>query len=615
MKTSFARSVRRRAVPWALGPVTVVLLLAGISRVTIAAETSAPNPLKNAYFGDLHVHTALSFDAFTAGTRILPDDSYRYAQGEAVEYLGRKVKRKAPLDFLAVTDHAEYLGTARKIADPNGPFKDTELSRLLNNPDPKAFIAAFKSFAKAVADRDFHGYDLLSDDVVKGNWQLVIDAAEKHYRPGKFTTFIAYEWSSTPGSQNLHRNVIFRNNKVPDRPFSAIDSHEPEALWNFLEAQRRNGYEALAINHNANASNGLMFDFKDSSANPITPEYAGLRNRNEPLAEVVQTKGQSETHPLLSPTDEFSDYEIWSRLLATTRTGAIDGSYVRQAYGRGLEIASRISANPFKFGLVGASDVHSGLSSTEEDNYLGISPQDRSAQVVLANTKDSLAGEPAIVFSAAGLTGVWAEANTREAIFDALKRKEVFATSGNRITVRFFAGWNLPKDLVQQADWVKTAYALGVPMGSDLPAGPQDAAPKFAVQAVKDPNSGNLDRIQIVKVWSKAGKSFEKVFDVVWAGKRNIDRETGKLPPVGNTVDVKTATYKNAIGATELVTVWQDPEFDAGAPAVYYVRVLEIPTPRWTTYWAVQAGLPLPERVPATIQERAWTSPIFYKAS
>lgn len=584
----------------------VALALAG------SAAAAPGTPERHAYFGDLHLHTSLSFDAFTMKTRTLPDDSYRYAKGEEVSYLGQKFKRKAPLDFLAVTDHSEFLGVFRQLADPKGRHTGSDAFKALNDP---AFEPGWKLLNEMFLEGKGKNKDSehLSDSAIRSNWQLVVDSAEKHNKPGRFTTFVAYEWSAMPDSQNLHRNVIFRG-KPPAKPFSSVDSERPEDLWAYLDKNRKEGIDALAINHNANVSNGLMFDYKDSDGKPISKEYAEARVRNEPLTEVTQHKGTSETHPSLSPNDEFAGYENYEKLLATTRQGKIDGSYARQAYARGLEIAAKTGANPYKFGLAGATDFHSGISSTEEDRFAGaFGGLDSNPKQVLGDA-DSVIGDSPVVFSAAGLTGVWAEQNTREAIFDALKRKEVFATTGNRTRVRLFAGWDLPKNLTSRKDWAATAYAKGVPMGADLTEAPGGKAPRFAVQAVKDPNAANLDRIQIVKVWSKAGKSGEKVFDVAWSGQRKPDPKTGKLPAVGDTVDVKTASYRNTIGATELATVWEDPEFDAEASATYYARVLEIPTPRWSTYWSVKNKLPLSTKVPATIQDRAWTSPVFYKA-
>lgn len=591
------------ALAWAMG-----------GTAQAAEALPPPNPLKNAYFGDLHLHTSLSFDAAAMKTNTLPEDSYRFAQGETVEYLGQKVQRRSPLDFLAVTDHSEYLGIVRALLDPKGPYADTEWHKLLTNPDPQVAWGAVHKLALTIANGQPIA-EFLQEDKIRSNWQIEIDAAEKYYQPGKFTTFIAYEWTSFPDFQNLHRNVIYRSGKVPAKPFSSIDSQRPEELWTFLDNGRKNGIEALDIPHNANASNGLMLADQDSDGKPISKEYAEQRMRNEPVFEVDQAKGQSETHPALSPNDEFANFELWELLLATDIKGKVDGSYIRQGYGKGQEIAARTGVNPFKYGLVGASDFHSGITSTEENNFPGAHGLMDSNPKIVLTAKDSLAGSAPVILGAAGLTGVWAEQNTREAIFDAIKRKEVFATSGNRIKVRLFGGWDYQKGLTAKSDWVKDAYAGGAPMGADLPARPGGAkAPRFIVDAVKDPDAGNLDRVQIVKVWTKDGKSQEKVFDVIWSGGgRKIDPKTGKLEPIVSTVDLKTATYTNTVGAVELATVWEDPEFDPAAAATYYARVLEIPTPRWSTIWAVKYQLPVSELVSSTIQERAWTSPVFYK--
>ncbi|MDB5968043.1 MAG: hypothetical protein JWQ90_493 [Hydrocarboniphaga sp.] len=598
----------------------VALLLAACNKKPAEAppaSTTAQPPAaatdKQAYFGDLHLHTAMSFDAFTMRTNTLPEDSYRFARGDEVDYLGQKVKRKAPLDFLAVTDHSEYLGVLRIAADPNGPFKDTPWPKAFSDIAPGnrmklIYQIAAPMFAGAAPIAEFR-----SDELQHSNWQHQIDAAEKYYEPGRLTTFVAYEWSSIPNGANLHRNVIFLGPKYPQTPFSSIDSQHPEDLWTYMDHQREQGVEVLDLPHNSNVSDGLMFDWRDSFGKPISRENAEQRRRNEPLVEISQNKGTSETHPLLSPNDEFADFEMYEILLGGKGKGRLDGSYVRQALGRGFAIEQRIGLNPFQLGFAGASDFHSGVSATEEFNFpgaLGLSDSAANAQQLF---EPNPAGEPRVVGSASGLTGVWAEGNTREAIFAALKRKEVFATSGGRIRVRLYAGWDFDDKLTAQADWALRAAAAGVPMGGELAPGAKAKAPRIAVQALKDPDSGNLDRIQIVKVWLERGASHEQVFDVAWAGDRRPDTKTGKLPSIGSTVDLATAQYSNSIGATELATVWTDPEFDAAVPAAYYARVLEIPTPRWTTYVSVKNKLPLSDRVPATIQERAWTSPVYYK--
>jgi hypothetical protein len=580
-----------------------------VAATAAEATTDLPaNPLRNVYFGDLHLHTRLSLDAYLYDTETLPDDAFRYAQGEPVQYMGRPVQRHAPLDFLAVTDHAEFLGALDMAAKPDGPLADSEWHDLVTSKDPKVKRSIF---GRVNAERPAA---LNSDAVISRQWQGVIQSAQRHYHPGKFTTFVAFEWSSTPGMQNLHRNVIFKGPAFPQRPFSYLNSERPEALWDYLDLQRTQGIDALAIAHNSNLSNGLMFAHVDSDGRAVSREYAERRMRNEPAVEISQTKGTSETTPELSPTDEFAAFELYRYMLGGQKEGKLDGSYIRQAFARGMEMEEKIGVNPFKYGLIGATDFHSGVSSTEEDNYPGAHGRGDSstdAASVLNGAALGLGAKP-VQFSASGLTGVWAEQNTRESIFAALRRKETFATSGGRIRVRLFGGWNYPPGTMRNPDWLKAAYARGVPMGSDLPSHPGGAvAPRFLVEAVKDPAAGNLDRIQIVKVWFKDGEPRERVFDVAWSNDRKADAN-GKIPPVGSSVDLRTATYRNTIGAARLFAEWADPEFDPGAAATYYARVLEIPTPRWSTYLAVRNGLPLPAAVPPTIQERAWTSPVFY---
>jgi hypothetical protein len=574
-----------------------------------------PNPERNAYFGDLHVHTGYSTDAYLLMTRTTPDDAFRFAKGETVEYLGKPVRRKAPLDFLAVTDHAEYLGVVRSATAADGPLKDTRWGKWLAGGTAEGTALAYQELLRA-SGRAEAIPEFEDAALQKAAWDDYVSHAERHDRPGRFTAFIAFEWTSAPDNQNLHRNVIFRG-AGPERPYSSKESSDPEMLWAYMERERQSGRTLLAIPHNGNASNGLMFDTSKTLAGaPLTREYLERRLRNEPLTEIMQTKGQSDTHPTLSPNDEFAAFELFESLIGVPRRAKFGtGSYVRQAYGTGQELASRFGVNPFKLGLVGGTDFHSGVSSTEEFAYPGShGNQDNVPADVLA-VKPSAAGESPVVLAAAGLTGIWAEENTRAALFDAMQRKETFGTSGVRIRVRFFGGWALPADLTSRPEWVKQAYATGVPMGADLPARPAGAkAPIFAIHAVKDPDSGNLDRVQVVKVSTKGGRSTERVFDALWSGDRRPDAKTGKVPDVGSTVDVGQATYTNTIGAVELIGTWTDPSFDAAAQATYYVRVLEIPTPRWSTRWAAAAKLPPPPNVPATLRERAWTSPIWYGA-
>jgi hypothetical protein len=424
---------------------------------------------------------------------------------------------------------------------------------------------------------------------------------------------------------NLHRNLIFKDTKkVPELPFSAIDSTHPEDLWAWMDTQRRAGNELLAISHNANLSDGAMFPLDvDSKGRPIDAAWAQDRTNNEPLAEITQLKGTSETHPSLSPNDEFGNFEILTYLLGgVQRVPRIHGSYIREAYQNGLGMQDARGYNPYKFGVVGASDSHDTAVAYEASNYFGgHGLLDATPQARLSGKKES--GLTMDQLSVSGLGGVWAEENTRESIFAAMQRKETFGTSGPRIKVRLFGGWAFSPDALKQADWVKAGYAGGVPMGGDLPP-PKGKAPTFIVWAVKDPDGANLDRIQIVKGWSKNGQIFEKIYDVAWSGNRVLTRSSSPihnvlfggneltLPPVGNTVDIKNATYENTIGAVELKTVWTDPDFSPTLHAFYYARVVEIPTPRWTTYDAKTLGVPPPSDVAVTIQDRAWTSPIWY---
>ena len=587
---------------------------------------------RQAYYGDLHLHTTNSFDAYVLmGTKTTPDEAYQFARGDEIDYLGEKVRRREPLDFLAVTDHSENIGVYNELNDPN--------SALAKSPIGQRILAAKASgsldLASSKKDGQVDALKLITE-LLQGHpldnlagvdpkalassaWQRQIASANRYYQPGKFTTFIGYEWTSMPSGQNLHRNVIFRGADAPD-PFTSADSSKPEDLWSWLSKIRTKGYEALAIAHNANASNGLMYDWTTLDGRPIDVAYSVLRSQNEPLSEISQGKGTSETHPSLSPNDEFAGFEIFDRLLISPQKSRPSGSYLRDAVGKGLVLGEKIGANPYKDGYVGGSDMHGGLSVSSEQDYAGnigganvgggkTTPE--AARLLLSTPKDTQ-GFNVTITTSGSLTGVWAEQNTREAIYDAFRRKETFATSGTRLKVRLFGGWNFAPGFDQTGDAVHQAYARGAPMGGDLPARPAGAsAPSFVVWASKDPNGANLDRVQVVKIWVENGVQKEKIFDVAFGRDRSRDA-AGNLKAIGTTVDLKTATYTNTIGSVALSTVWRDPEFKASAPAAYYVRVLEIPTPRWSTILAVKSGVPLPDSVPATIQERAWSSPIWY---
>jgi hypothetical protein len=580
---------------------------AGASADTVIQDEISFNKEKECFFGDLHLHSSFSADAFALGTTITPDDAHDWAEGKTLEYFGKKIQRKAPLDFLALTDHAEYLGVIPEAAKKDGQMAGTDWNRSLNDPDPKSKLALFRSLIQmAAANKRIPEFE--KPELLRSVWQRYAAVAEAHNKPGKFTSFIAFEWTSAPGNQNLHRCVIFKD-KGPILPFTSLDSQDPEELWNYLDNQRSNGLEVVAIPHNGNISNGLMFDTEKTYAGaPITKAYAERRTANEPLFEMAQEKGSSETHPLLSPSDEFADFETYNFMLGSYTIAKFrKGSYVRQAYGTGQQLEEKIGANPFKFGIEGGTDNHAGMSSTEEFNYQGGNGRVTSHASV-SNTGD---GTP-IYNSPGGLTGVWAESNTRASIFEAFKRKETFGTSGGRIKVRFFAGWNYEQDLYKKEGWIKEAYANGVAMGSDLPAGKSGQKPVLLIQAIKDPESGNLDRVQVIKITTKGGRSTEQVIDVLWSGDRIKDPKTGKVPSVGNTVDLKTATYQNTIGVAALTGTWTDNDFDPTARVCYYIRVIEIPTPRWSTYWSAETNQGLNPKMPAIIRERAWTSPIWY---
>jgi hypothetical protein len=523
------------------------------------------------------------------------------------------------------------MGVMNQLDHPPNAFSMSAIGQeIIKNPASAFYIL------KNAVDRHTPLPQMNARPAMRSAWDLEMQAANANYAPGRFTSFIAYEWSSmNQGKYNLHRNVIFAGDKAP-LPFTSADSPRPEDLWSYLERNRAEGVQALAIPHNGNVSGGLMYDWNNSDGRPIDEQYAQRRAVNEPLTEIVQNKGQSDTIPELSPSDEFARFEIFDHLLThPEETSKPHGSYIREAFGRGLVIQQRVGANPYKMGLVGGSDIHNGLSASDENAMaggpFGIDPNTMLPDVETAKHRLNILPTPALIdeaaeaagrphmnedatiFSSAGLTGVWAEHNTRESIFAALKRRETFATSGPRIRVRAFGGWGFDPALLRRSDWVGKAYAEGAPMGGDLPARTAAArAPSFVVQAMKAPESANLDRIQVIKVWLDGQDYREKVFDVALSGGRRVDPRTGRAPPVGNTVDLKTGRYANSIGAPLLQTVWRDPEFDPSRPAVYYVRALEIPTPRWSTLLAIKRRLPLPPNRDATIQERAWGSPIWY---
>ena len=574
------------------------------------------NPLNNVYFGEQHLHTANSPDAFSFGTRNTPDDAYNYCKGEAVKKntTGDMVRRVTPYDWCAVTDHAVFMGMFPLMLDDKNSLSKTQIGKLIRSGNREDGEKAFGLIFKSVASGQPIDY-LMEPKTMKSVWERQKATANKHNDPGKFTTLIAFEWTSVPYNQNLHHNVFFRDDVGPDVIFSALDSVKREDLWTYQEVQRAMGHENFSIPHNSNLSNSMMFPPRTSAGNLIDKHWAERSQRNSVAVEITQTKGSSETHPALSPDDDFAGFETsYKHLIGTSGevVGKLDHSYVRQALTDGVGFKEMIGVNPYKLGIVAGADAHTAFSVNEEFNYTGSSAALDDTPEKRLNNVMMVSGEPGLKWSTSGTTAVWAPENTRTAIWDGIKRKETYGTSGTLIRVRFFGGWDYDDDLVEDKDFVKKAYAGGVPMGGDLPK-KASKAPTFAIWALKDPQSGNLDRIQIIKGWyRKDGQPQEKVYDVVWSDDRKVDPKTGKLPPVGNTVDIKKATYKNSIGDTQLSAVWTDPDFEASQHAVYYARVIEIPTPRWTTYDAAKLGIEPPKSVPATLQERAWSSPIWY---
>ncbi|WP_340109979.1 DUF3604 domain-containing protein [Pikeienuella sp. HZG-20] len=566
------------------------------------------------YFGQTHQHTSWSLDAYILGNTVTgPEEAYQYSMGRVVKHpAGYDVKIRTPLDFQGVSDHAEYVGVIRLANDPNSALSKLPVAAKLRVSKDNTVMDIFQWMAGSIA----HGEpikELLDPKVMNSVWAHNNSIADKYNAPGKFTTFCAYEWTAMPQNQNMHRNVFFKDcAKVPEAPFSAIQSDHPEDLWNWMDDQRKIGNEALAISHNANLSNGIMFPIDvDSKNRPIDAAWAQQRMLNEPLTEIKQAKGASETHPVLSPNDEFANFEIMNYLIGVDNSfSKIYGSYVRDAYQSGLAMQDARGFNPYKTGVVGGGDSHNTVTAYAQSNFFGDhGASDATPAVRLSGAVAS--GMEILKTSTSGLTAVWAEENTRDSIFSAMQRREVYGTSGTHIKLRMFGGWGYDQNILSQEDWAKAAYAGGVPMGGDLPPA-EVAAPSFVVWAVKDPADGNLDRIQIIKGWTRDGQIFEKIYDVAWSGARALDPSTGKLPPVGDTVDITKSTYRNDIGAVELKALWTDPDFDASKHAFYYARVLQIPTPRWSTYDAAALGITPPGGVPAAIQERAWGTPIWY---
>jgi hypothetical protein len=587
----------------------------------------------NVYWGDTHLHTGMSMDAGAFGARLMPEDAYRFARGEELtSSTGLRVKLSRPLDFLVVADHSDNMGFFPRLydgdpgflADPTGKrwYDMIQAGGQQGVQVAVEVIVAFSnnSFPEALAS-------LPGTEAYRDAWDVAIDAAEKYNDPGSFTAFIGYEWTSNKAGNNLHRVVIFRDGGEkagivePYTTLPPLGSDKPRDLWTQLQAyEDRTGGRVLAIGHNGNLSNGRMFPVTDIyTGDDLDRNYAETRIKWEPLYEATQIKGDGEAHPFLSPTDEFADYETWDQgnldLSFAKEDDMLQYEYARSGLQIGLQLGQQLGVNPYKFGMIGSTDSHTGLATAEEENFFGkhagTEPSPERYEHPMAKMGD--AEYKSTDMAASGYAAVWAEENTRKAIFDAMRRKETYSTTGPRILVRFFGGWEFTADDATNRLPALVGYSKGVPMGGDLqPAPSAGAAPTFLVAALKDPLSGNLDRIQIVKGWvDGSGNRQEKVYDVVWSGDRRPGSD-GKLPAVGNTVDVANATWTNTIGSTELIAAWTDPDFDPTVPAVYYTRVLEIPTPRWTAYEAKRFDITLPADVEMTTQERAYTSPIWY---
>ena len=596
-------------------------------------------------FGDLHVHTTYSFDAYIFGTLATPDDAYEFAKGKAIKHpAGFDVSLDRPLDFYGVTDHGTFLGQVAEAATPGNPYYDAPSSAQvndLNSPENlntstfnrrrDAFGGFLVNTITALRDRKLDISYLNS--ISRRAWLDTVEAAQRHNDPGNFTTFIAYEYTaSTPDMGNLHRNVIFKGNtnRIPSVPYGRGNSNDPEGLWNWMDRLREDGIESLAIPHNSNGSDGFMFALKDSFGNPLTKEYAELRMRNEPIVEITQVKGTSDTHPALSTNDEWADFEIMPFKVATQSISKTKGSYVRDALLEGIKMEQAEGFNPYKFGLIGSSDTHTAASSQEESNFFAkIGLLDASAQLrgsipmtdpaVLASEQSIVdvdgrkyMNSSAITWGASGLAGVWAEENTRDSIYDAFRRKESFATSGPRMTIRFFAGYDLDESKLNDTDLIEHLYANAKTMGADLD-GIAQQAPSFFVWAVRDSFTAPLQRVQIIKGYiDGSGNPQEQVFDVACSDGGSPDPESYRCPDNNAKIDISSCAFSQDVGAAELKTFWSDPTFKADQRAFYYVRALENPTCRWSTWDALRNNVEPRSDMPKTIQERVWSSPIHY---
>jgi hypothetical protein len=578
----------------------------------------------NIYWGDTHLHTKNSPDAYLFGVRVSPETALRFARGEQVTAThGLPVKLVRPLDFLVVADHSEYLGLMPRLFNGDQEVLATDYGRKVYNMAQEGEEGPFKAAMEVISTISKNQEMMKVPELEQTIWDRVCEVADQYNQPGLFTAFIGYEWTSLLEGNNLHRVVIFKDYGPKAKtvvPFSSFDSPDPEKLWEYMAAYEKNtGGEILAIPHNGNLSNGMMFQLTRIEGGNLTREYAEARRKWEPLYEVTQIKGDGETHPFLSPNDEYADYMNWdmSNLdgSAAKEDWMLEYEYARSALKLGLKLHKDLGVNPYQFGMIGSTDSHTGLATTREDNFWGkhsgLEPEPERVNHVLAKMGDvAMMGWEQV---ASGLAAVWAHENTRKALFDAMERRETYATTGDRISVRVFAGWNFTAEEVERPDFAEQGYRRGVPMGGKLWKEPKGKAPTFMVRALRDADGANLDRVQIVKGWlDKGGELHEKVYDVVVADGRKIGGDGRCTQDVGNTVNVKNATYTNSIGDALLMGYWKDPDFDRDELAFYYVRVITIPTPRWPAYDAAYFGVEVPKEVPMTTTERAYTSPIWY---
>ena len=619
----------------------ILLALYGTANATTSAmfdkeHTTAPvkefspnvnrNYPTNVYFGDTHLHTRLSMDAGTFGNRLGLEDAYRFTRGEEVTASkGFKAQLGRPLDFVVIADHSDGMGFFDMFASGDPMMMEKEEGRRWNkaiNEGGQASVDAALEIITTFSQGKMP-WKTNDPDLMKPVWHQTIEAAEKFNEPGKFTAFIGYEWTSLLKGNNLHRVVIYKDGGNEARqtlPFTLEDSADPERLWDAMQAyEEKTGGDLLAIPHNGNLATGIMFDVETLSGKPIDKDYASRRQQWEPLYESTQIKGDGEAHPFLSPDDEFADYETWDLgnldMSAPKTDDMLAGEYARSGLKRGLEFEEKLGVNPYKFGQIGSTDSHTSLPAVEENNFFGkhsgVEPSpERASHVVIGGENGKIMGHQ---MASSGYAAVWAKENTRQAIFDAMSRKETYATTGSRMAVRFFGGWDFTEADANSRQPAEAGYSRGVPMGGNLSQVPDGKSPTFLVAAMKDAMSGNLDRIQIIKGWvGKDGKAQERVYDVAVSDGRKIDKNGRCKTPVGNTVDVENATWTNTIGDPELIAVWTDPDFDANQRAFYYVRVLEIPTPRWTAYEAKRFNVKMPKDTKMVTQERAYTSPIWY---